>query len=49
MGVVGAARLEDELHTGFAQVEVEALADVLDLDDVRARVRERIVRLPDLP
>ena len=34
--VVAAARLEHELHRRLAHVEVDALADVLDVDEVRA-------------
>ena len=34
------AGLEHELHRGLAHVEVDALADVLDLDQVRALVAD---------
>ena len=38
--MLGPARLEHELHGGLAHVEVDALADVLDLDEVRPRLAD---------
>src|SRR4051795_5394167 len=35
------AGLEDELHRGLADVEVEALADVLDIDEVGSRLADQ--------
>ena len=37
-GVLAPARLEHELDGGLAHVEVEALAHVLDVDEVGARL-----------
>src|SRR3954454_13259632 len=38
--VLAPARLERELYRGLAHVEVDALAEVLDVDEVRARLAD---------
>jgi hypothetical protein len=34
------ARLEHELHGGLAHMQIEALADVLDVEQVRAKLAD---------
>ncbi len=41
IGMLGAARLERQLDAGLAHLQVDGLADVLDGEKIRARLRDR--------
>jgi len=48
-GGLGRPRLEHELHAGLADVQRDALARVLDVDDVRARRRDGVQQRDERP
>ena len=48
-GVVGTLDLEHGLDAGLADVEVDAFADVLDLDQVGAGVGEQVEQPGEAP